>query len=264
MYMDLPKSKDIMENPLGFPTSFNLPLIEDLTKYKNTLYAPADVTSNWEGYRVHLASVRPSFHPKVLLMGHDMSEIENITLMALGGIIRDMNGVAYHLLVGPQNIHLTFEAIEINQPEWIGISLYTGLTTYVFEWLVQYKIDKARSITKKSISDFETADKLLKGLVREAKGPVYDGNQLVYAPVIIGGHYNNFNFQNSWNRGGEYVIRGKGINIFRDILLGLYDPGIYHDPMPYANIPRMDREKFYHDTFEFSDMTKKYALSRAC
>ena len=32
--------------------------------------------------------------------------------------------------------------------------------------------------------------------------------------------------------------------------------------MPYANIPKMDREKFYKDTFEFSDKTKKYALSR--
>jgi len=258
----LPKSKDIMENPMGFPISFELPIIKDLTKYKNTLYAPVHVTTNWEGYKTHLASVRPFFHPKVLLMGHDMSEIENITLMALGGVIREMNGVPYYLLVGPQNIHLTLEAIEKNQPEWLGISLYTGLTTYVFEWLVQYKIDKARSITKKNILDFKTADKLLKGMVREAKGPVFEGNKLVYAPIIIGGHYNNYNFKDSWQRGGEFIIRGKGINIFRDILLGLYKPGIYHDPMPYANIPRMDREKFYKDTFEFSDKTKKYALSK--
>ena len=173
-----------------------------------------------------------------------------------------MNGVAYYLLVGPENVHLTFDSIELNQPEWLGISLYTGLTTYVFEWLIQYKIDKARSITKKNISDFETADKFLKGIVRETNGPVYERNQLVYAPVIIGGHYNNYNYRDSWERGGEYVIRGKGINIFRDILLGLFNPGIYHDPMPYANIPRMDRTKFYKDTFEFSDETKKYALSR--
>ena len=262
MLTELPKSKDLLENPMGFPTSFKLPRIQDLTKYKNTLYAPVDVTTNWEGYRAHLVSVRPSFKPKVLLMGHDMSEIENITLMALGGVVREMNGITYYLLVGPQNVHLALESIELNQPEWLGISLYTGLTTYVFEWLLQYKIDKARSITKKNISDFETADKLLKGMVRETNGPVYEGNQLVYAPVIIGGHYNNYNYRESWERGGEYVIRGKGINIFRDILLGLYNPGIYHDPMPYANIPRMDREKFYKDTFEFSDETKKYALSR--
>ena len=262
MLTELPKSKDLMENPIGFPTSFKLPRIQDLIKYKNTLYTPADVTTNWEGYRTHLVSVRPSFKPRVLLMGHDMSEIENITLMALGGVVREMNGVTYYLLVGPQNVHLTLESIELNQPEWLGISLYTGLTTYVFEWLIQYKIDKARSITKKNISDFETADKLLKGMVRETNGPVYEGNQLVYAPVIIGGHYNNYNYRDSWERGGEYVIRGKGINIFRDILLGLYNPGIYHDPMPYANIPRMDRKKFYKDTFEFSDETKKYALSR--
>ena len=262
MLTELPKSKDLMENPIGFPTSFKLPRIQDLIKYKNTLYTPADVTTNWEGYRTHLVSVRPSFKPRVLLMGHDMSEIENITLMALGGVVREMNGVTYYLLVGPHNVHLTLESIELNQPEWLGISLYTGLTTYVFEWLLQYKIDKARSITKKNISDFETADKLLKGMVRETNGPVYEGNQLVYAPVIIGGHYNNYNYRESWERGGEYVIRGKGLNIFRDILLGLYNPGIYHDPMPYANIPRMDREKFYKDTFEFSDETKKYSLSK--
>ena len=153
MLTELPKSKDIMENPMGFPTSFELPIIKDLTKYKNTLYAPAHVTTNWDGYKTHLASVRPSFKPRVLLMGHDMSEIENITLMALGGVVRDMNGIPYYLLVGPQNVHLTFEEIEKNQPEWLGISLYTGLTTYVFEWLIQYKMDKARSITKKNISD---------------------------------------------------------------------------------------------------------------
>ncbi|SVC67143.1 uncharacterized protein METZ01_LOCUS319997, partial [marine metagenome] len=41
MLTDLPKSKDIMENPMGFPTTFELPIIKDLTKYKNTLYAPA-------------------------------------------------------------------------------------------------------------------------------------------------------------------------------------------------------------------------------
>ncbi|MBF0290312.1 MAG: radical SAM protein, partial [SAR324 cluster bacterium] len=115
---------------------------------------------------------------------------------------------------------------------------------------------------KKPISDFETADSILKGLVNETKGPVYDGDQLIYAPIIIGGHYNNYNFKESWERGGEYIVRGKGINLFRDILLGLYRPGIYHDPMPYANIPRMDRENFYRDTFAFSDETKKYALSQ--
>ena len=33
MLTELPKSKDIMENPMGFPTSFELPIIKDLTKY---------------------------------------------------------------------------------------------------------------------------------------------------------------------------------------------------------------------------------------
>lgn len=58
------------------------------------------------------------------------------------------------------------------------------------------------------------------------------------------------------------MVRGKGINLLRDILLGLYNPGIYHDPMPYANIPRMDRELFYADMYEFSDRTKGYVFSR--
>ncbi len=262
MISTLPKRKESLENPLGFPTSMELPNIDDLIKYKNTLYMPSQITSDWEGYKAHLSSTQPTFSPKALLMGHDMSEIENISLMALGGVVRDMNGQPEYLLVGPQNIHTTFEVIEKKQPEWLGISLYTGLTNYVFDWIRQYKIAKAQSITKKSISDFETADKLLKGMVREANGPLYEGNKLVYAPLIIGGHYNNYNYKDSWDRGAEYVIRGKGINLLRDILLGMYTPGIYHDPMPYANIPRMDREKFYADTFEFSDKTKRYALSR--
>ncbi|NJL60393.1 MAG: hypothetical protein HC887_12935 [Desulfobacteraceae bacterium] len=246
----------------GFPKEFECPIINDLCKYKNALYKPSQVTTDWEGYKSYLSSVKPAFHPKMLFIGHDMSEIENITLMALGGVVRYMNGEAHYLLCGPQNIHLAFDIIHKFQSEWIGINLYTGLTTYVFNWLMQYKIEKARSVTKKLISDFETADKILKGLVRETKGPVYEGNKLVYAPVMIGGHYNNYDFRESWNRGGDYVVRGKGINLLRDILLGLYTPGIYHDPMPYANIPRMDRETFYKDTFEFSDATKKYALSR--
>ena len=63
MLTDLPKSKDVLENPMGFPTSFELPVIQNLTKYKNTLYAPGNVTTNWEAYKNHLALVRPSFHP---------------------------------------------------------------------------------------------------------------------------------------------------------------------------------------------------------
>ena len=99
-------------------------------------------------------------------------------------------------------------------------------------------------------------------MVREAKGPIFDGSQIVYAPIIIGGHFNNYGFEESFYKGGDYVVRGKGINIFRDILLGLFEPGIYHDPMPYANIPKMDREVFYRDMFEFSDKTKGYVLSK--
>ena len=34
MFTELPKSKDIMENPMGFPTSFELPIIKDFLKYK--------------------------------------------------------------------------------------------------------------------------------------------------------------------------------------------------------------------------------------
>jgi radical SAM superfamily enzyme YgiQ (UPF0313 family) len=99
-------------------------------------------------------------------------------------------------------------------------------------------------------------------MVRETNGPIYDGNQIIYAPVIIGGHFNNYSFEESFCKGGDYVVRGKGINILRDILLGLYSPGIYHDPMPYANIPRMDREAFFKDMYEFSDKTKGYVVSR--
>ena len=82
-----------MENPMGFPHFFELPIIKDLTKYKNTLYAPAHVDYPiGMGYKTHLASVRPSFKPRFFqLMGHDISEIENITLMALGGVVREMN-----------------------------------------------------------------------------------------------------------------------------------------------------------------------------
>ncbi len=230
--------------------------MKDQGKFLNAMYLPEHVTTNWEEYTGFLKSVRPDFHPKVLLMGHDMSEIENITLMSLGGVVRDMGGTPDYILTGASNISLTHEALEKTGAEWLGISLYTGLTDFVFDWLRDYKINAAQRITGRPHT-FEQADQLLKNMVRECKGPVKSGGKLLYAPIIIGGHYNNYNYKESWDRGAEYVVRGKGINLFRDIILGLLSPGIYHDPMPYANLPRLDREGFYKATID----TKGYAIS---
>ena len=259
----LPKRGDSLDNLAGYPTKFELPLMEDISgKYINTLYAVKDITVDWNAYKDHLAKVKPEFHPHVLFVGHDSSEIENITLMSLGGVLQHMNGKANYALLGHNNINTLNTIIKNKQPEWIGFNLYTGLTDFVFEWIKHYKIERASHILKKNIFDFDTADKALKDMVREAKGPIYEGDQVLYAPIIIGGHFNNYSFNESFVRGGDYVVRGKGINILRDILLGLFVPGIYHDPMPYANIPRMDREVFYKDMYEFSDKTKGYVFSR--
>ena len=259
----LPKRGDELTNLEGYPKNFELPLTENISgKYINTLYAPKDITIDWNGYKKHLSIVKPNFHPKVLLVGHDSSEIENITLMSLGGVLQHMNGIANYALLGSNNINTLDQIIKNKQPEWIGFNLYTGLTDFVFEWIKRYKIERASHILKQNIVDFDTADKALKNMVREAKGPIYDGNQVVYAPIIIGGHFNNYSFNESFCKGGDYVVRGKGINLLRDILLGLFEPGIYHDPMPYANIPRMDREVFYKDMYEYSDKTKGYVFSR--
>jgi radical SAM superfamily enzyme YgiQ (UPF0313 family) len=259
----LPKRGDSLDNLAGYPTEFKLPLLEDISgKYINALYAPKDITVDWNAYKDYLSKEKPAFHPHVLFVGHDSSEIENITLMSLGGVLQHMNGLANYALVGSGNINLLDGIIKSKQPEWIGFNLYTGLTDFVFEWIKHYKIERASHILKRNISDFDVADKALKDMVREAKGPVYDGDQLLYAPIIIGGHFNNYSFNESYIRGGDYVVRGKGINLLRDILLGLFTPGIYHDPMPYANIPRMDRELFYADMYEFSDKTKGYVFSR--
>ena len=225
--MLLPKKKDKLENVLGYPLYEKLPSIKPIFgKYNNTLYTPNDITSDWKKYKLHLKTSKPNFKPKVLFLSHDISEIENITLMSLGGVVRDMNGERYYLLVNESNIYKTYEVIEQFKPDYIAISLYTGVSNYFFDWVKQYKTTNKNTI-----------------------------------PIIIGGHYNNYNYTEAKEQGGDYVVRGKGINIFRDILLGLYEPGIYHDPMPYANIPQMDREKFYDDTFNFSDKTKIYALS---
>ena len=261
--VSMPKRGDSLDNPLGHPKEFKLPAMEVVPgKYTNTLYSPRDITDDWKAYKDYLSEVKPAFHPHVLFVGHDSSEIENIALMSLGGILHHMNGSANYALVGEGNINILSDIISKKQPEWIGFNLYTGLTDYVFDWIKKYKIERASFILKKTISDFDTADKVLKNMVRETNGPIYDGNQIIYAPVIIGGHFNNYSFEESFCKGGDYVVRGKGINILRDILLGLYSPGIYHDPMPYANIPRMDREAFFKDMYEFSDKTKGYVVSR--
>ena len=263
MDTSLPKRGDSLNNLSGYPKSFKLPKMEDISgKYLNTLYTPNDITVDWNSYKSFLSEVKPNFHPSILFVGHDSSEIENITLMALGGVLQHMNGIANYALVGKNNINILSDTIKRKKPEWIGFNLYTGLTDFVFEWIKQYKIERASSILKKHISDFDTADRLLKNMVIEVNGPIYDGNQVLYAPIIIGGHFNNYSYDESFLKGGDYVVKGKGINILRDILLGLFAPGIYHDPMPYANIPKMDREVFYNDMFYFSDKTKKYVHSR--
>ena len=261
--LSLPKRGDSLINIFGHPKVFQPPNFEIIPgKYINTMYSTTDITVDWNGYKKFLSEVKPNFHPHVLLVGHDSSEIENITLMALGGVVQHMNGTPNYALVGENNISILSNIINTKQPEWIGFNLYTGLTDFVFKWIKQYKIERASFILKKNISNFSDADRLLKNMVKDAKGPIHDGNQILYAPIIIGGHFNNYSFKESFDKGGDYVVRGKGINIFRDIMLGLFEPGIYHDPMPYANIPKMDREIFYSDMYDFSDKTKGYVHSK--
>jgi radical SAM superfamily enzyme YgiQ (UPF0313 family) len=258
----IPALNDVLENPNGFPRDLPAPLIEDRQEFKDVLYGVNDIVSDWDGFSAHLARVQKDFHPRVMLVSHDMTEIENITMMALGGVVRSLNGQAHYLLVNPSNSGKIDEHIAEFGSEWIGFNLYTGLTDHVFEWLRRYKLESARRIFKKNFSDFSEADRQLKNLVRENKGrPVYEGSKLVYAPVIIGGHYNNHDYKTSYDRGADYSVRGKGINLFKDIMMGQFLPGIYHDPISYPNIPEFDRAGFYKDTFAFSDATKKYALS---
>lgn len=261
-YVPLPTRKDSLINKLGYPIDICLPqLNENKNKYTNTMYRPDEITSDWLSYKKHLKNIKPEFCPKITLIGHDESEIENITLMSLGGVVLHMNGVANYALLGKNNIHLLDSIIEENKSEWIGFNIYTGFEDYVFEWIKQYKIHSAQRIFKDKVIDFHQADCKLKQLVEKHNGPVYQNGHLIYAPIIIGGHYNNYSYTNSYKHGADYVVRGKGINLLRDILLKLYVPGIYHDPMPYANIPLMDRAGFYRDTYNFSSQTKKYAVS---
>lgn len=258
----IPSLKDALENPNGFPAGPSAPLIEDRGEFQDVLYGVEDIVSDWEAYGQHLARHNRGLRPRVLLVSHDMTEIENITIMALGGVVKALNGSAHYLLVNPGNCKSIDKAIDSFQPDWIGFNLYTGLTDHIFQWLRGYKLDAARRVFKKRFTEFEQADSALKQAVRENGGaPLRSGKTLLYAPVIIGGHYNNHDYKTSFLRGAEYSVRGKGINLLKDILLGRFLPGIYHDPISFPNIPRFDREGFYRDTFAFSDKTKKYALS---
>jgi len=259
----LPSRKGLLINESGYSSNFTPPICVDIKgKYINTLYRPNEITSDWASYKKYLKKVRPDFCPIVTFVGHDESEIENITLMSLGGVVCAMNGFSNYALLGDRNIHFLDDIINNNKSEWIGFNVYTGFEGYVFNWIKQYKIRCAKQIFKKEKIEFEEADYKLKQLLKDHKGPVYEQGKLIYAPVIIGGHYNNYSYADSYENGADYVVRGKGINLLRDILLQLYAPGIYHDPMPYANIPLMDRDGFYRDTYNFSDHTKKYAKSK--
>ena len=62
----LPKRGDSLDNLAGYPTKFELPLMEDISgKYINTLYAVKDITVDWNAYKDHLIKVKPEFHPHV-------------------------------------------------------------------------------------------------------------------------------------------------------------------------------------------------------
>lgn len=259
--MAIPAFKDSLVNPDGFPAADPAPRLQPRPGFTDVMYGVHDIVSDWDAYRAHLARTRPEFRPRVLLISHDMTEIENITMMALGGVVKSLNGTVRHILVNARNTSKIYAAIESFEPTWIGFNLYTGLTDHVFEWLRGYKIRSASRVFGRPFVSFQEADAALKGAVRESKGTLLDGTEVLYAPVVIGGHYNNNDYKTAWDRGAEYSVRGKGINLFKDILEGRYTPGIYHDPISYPNIPEMDRAGFYHDTFHFSDEQKKYALS---
>ena len=121
--IDLPKRRDSLINKLGHPTEFYLPnCVEVEGKYINTMYQPYDVTSDWIAYKKHLKTVTPDFCPKITLVGHNESEIENITLMSLAGVILHMNGEANYALLGKENILLLNNILEQNGSEWIGFN----------------------------------------------------------------------------------------------------------------------------------------------
>ena len=144
----LPKRGDSLINSFGYPKTFQLPTLENISdKYINTMYSTNDITVDWNAYKKFLSEVKPEFHPHALLVGHDSSEIENITLMALGGVLQYMNGVTNYAL-GENNINILTDIVKNKQPEWIGFNLYTGLTDFVFKWIKQYKIERASFILK--------------------------------------------------------------------------------------------------------------------
>ena len=148
--ISLPKRGDTLVNIFGYPKTFQLPALENISgKYINTMYSTNDITADWNAYKKFLSEVKPGFHPHALLIGHDSSEIENITLMALGGVLQHMNGISNYALVGENNINILTDIIKNKQPEWIGFNLYTGLTDFVFKWIKQYKIERASFILKK-------------------------------------------------------------------------------------------------------------------
>jgi hypothetical protein len=119
----LPKRHDDLINPSGFPSDSIIPKTEIIQgQYINTLYTPFDITNDWEGYQLHLAKAKPKFCPRILFIGHDSSEIENITLMSLGGVVRFMNGKPNYLLLGKDNIQYLSEYWQKEKPEWIGFN----------------------------------------------------------------------------------------------------------------------------------------------
>ena len=66
--ISLPKRGESLDNPAKYPAKFELPPLESIPgKYINTLYAPKDITVDWNAYKDYLSQVKPDFPSSCLV-----------------------------------------------------------------------------------------------------------------------------------------------------------------------------------------------------
>jgi radical SAM superfamily enzyme YgiQ (UPF0313 family) len=159
---------------------------------------------------------------KRVLLGASWSAIENLGIMHIGGLARDMGWHPSYSLVKEHNFDDFHNRVREEKPEIVGFNVYTGNHVQALEAFRKIKSD---------FPDVRT---------------VFGGPYATYEPVRA-------------SQTIDFIVMSEGFEPFKRILLNEAQPGIL--PMEKTRrIPLPDRNGFYADNPEFSKSPIKSAI----
>lgn len=148
-----------------------------------------------------------------LLLSAAYSVIEPLGLLHLAGLARDLNWETKFSLIEKYNYSRLYEDIKDFKPNVIGFNIYTGNHIQTFNFIQKIKQD-------------------FPGIL-----------------IVVGGPHPTY-FPIESNKYADFVVMSEGFHVFKKILLGEVQKGIY--PLfKVENFPLPDREQLYKDYPEY-------------